>query len=484
MLTCACTLVLDPDNLPPRTDAAIDGPPPVDANLEMVRVDRVVPSTVLEGTGAGGGRPALLVLEGANLDGSAMVTVALDGPAPGQATLVGYVAANDSGSAALAVRIPVLPELAQGATRKLNISLTQGGATRTAAVTIMGLGELDLTEATMASAPTVQTYSHIEMSSDVRFTGTDPVRLHATADIAISHKLDVSAQGMTAGPHGCGGGASEGAGTCTPGGGKAGTNALAGGSGGGGGGFGAPGTAGQGASPGGPGEATGRETLVPIVSTAGVAGNRGNGGGGGGKGLAGLGTPGGPGGGGGGVIFLDAGGDITVTGTGAIAATGGTTSAGSGGGGGGSGGAVLVRAGGTITAPGVWLSAAGGMGAAGQSNNGGPGGVGRIRIDAAAGSLAGMASAPMPFRGPSWDKAAPVLVNSIPNLTMLGQPGRPFPLRLNGDAVAAPATPGVDGEATVRLPLVRGKNEVCAIAEAGMLQPESVTCIELFYTGG
>ena len=481
-----CTLVLDPDNLPPRTDANVDATivdAAIDADPSRLRIDSVEPATIREGTGAGGGRPAIVVLRGEALVGGAEVTVALAGADPGEAMLAGYVASVDGTSAALAVRIPVLPELAVGQTRMLELHVKQGDVVRSAALNVTGLGELVLNGPTAAAAASVQTYSRIEVRGAVHFTGSDPVQLHATADIAITRKLDVDASGATPGPHGCGGGASEGAGSCTPGGGHQGTNALAGGSGGGGGGFGAPGTAGVGATPGAPGDPTGRDTLVPIVSASGVAGNRGNGGGGGGKGLAGLGTPGGAGGGGGGVIWLQAGGDIVVSGSGAIAATGGSTTGGSGGGGGGSGGAILVRAGGTISAPGVWLSAAGGPGGDGQNNDGGPGGIGRVRVDAAEGNVAAMAAQPMAFRGPSWDKATPSLVTTIPNLTLLGQPGRAFPLRLNDAPVMSPATPGVDGRTTIRLPLAPGLNDVCAIAEPNMLQPESVSCVQLFYTG-
>ena len=59
-----------------------------------------------------------------------------------------------------------------------------------------------------------------------------------------------------------------------------------------------------------------------------------------------------------------------------------------------------------------------------------------------------------------------------------------FGLRLNDSALLASATPGADGKARITdLPLVRGRNQLCAVAEPGMLQPESLACVELFYTG-
>ena len=125
VLCGACTLVLDPGNLPPRTDAQQDGPPPIDAFLSMLEIDRVEPTAILEGTGAGGGRPALLVLHGRNLDGSATVTAELVGPNPVMLTIGedDYTAAIDSAQAAVAVRIPVLPDLAAGAARTLRLTV-------------------------------------------------------------------------------------------------------------------------------------------------------------------------------------------------------------------------------------------------------------------------------------------------------------------------------------------------------------------------
>ncbi len=469
----ACTLVLDPGNLPPQTDAQPIDARSIDADPGLLAIDRVEPTTILEGTGAGGGRAALFVLHGRSLVGSATVTAELVGPTTVALPLGedDYAATFDGAMAGIAVRIPVLPDLAAGAPRTLRLTVTQGLVSASKDVTVLGLGELTLPDA----APLAAMYSQITVNGAVHFTGTAPVRLAATGEVRLTARLDVNATMDTPGPHGCAGAAGGGQGTCTPGGGGAGTGAVGNG---GGGGFGAPGTGG-GDNGGAPGAATGRDTLVKLLSDAGEAGNRGNGGGGGsGGGL------GGKGGGGGGVLYLAAGGDITVTASGAIEADGGAGSNGSGGGGGGSGGAILVRAGGMITAPSAWLSAEGAAGGMGTTGTGGAGGIGRIRLDAAAGNLAGMATRPMAFRGPSWDRTNPVLVDTAPNLVLLGQPGRAFGLRLNDVEVATPATPGANGQAAIRLTLERGRNEVCAVAEPGMLLPESLSCIELFYTGG
>jgi hypothetical protein len=486
-LCAGCSVIYNVDNLPiaadaPPPDAAPDAP--IDADPALLSITSVTPPAILEGTGAAGGRPALLVVHGVSLVGAAVVTVAFVEPSLAPPTLDGYDAAPDGTEAGVAVRIPVLTDLAAGATRTLRVTVAQGAVQRTIDVRVEGLDELRLTGPTATAAPTAQTYARIEIVGGVHFAGADPVRLTATGDIAISAKLDGDAQGATPGPHGCAGGSATSQGSCTPGGGGAGVNAstlgLSSGGGGGGGGFGAPGTGGSGQGGGTAGDPTGRPSLVPIVSAPGVAGNRGNGGGGGGKGLA---SAGGVGGGGGGVIYLAAGGDITVTGAGAIAASGGTSTGGSGGGGGGSGGAILLRAGGAITAPGVWLAAPGGAASTGATNAGGAGGVGRIRVDAAAGDATAMATNPGPFRGAAWAPTTPTIVRGAPTFTLRGEPGRAFAIRLD-DAPVADATPGVDGTAAISgLALAIGHHQLCAVVEPDALVPESLSCVELYYTG-
>ncbi len=473
MVCGACTIILDPDNLPPQTDARPLDARSIDADPSQLAIDRVEPDTIFEGIGSGGGRPALLVLYGRSLVGSATVTAELIGPGTGLATLVDHAATVDGTQAAITVRIPVMADLARGVPRTLRLTVTQGGASDSVDVTVTGLAEL-----TLPGPITDPQYSRITVGGPVHLMGSDPVVLNAVADIEISAKLDGNAAGQTPGPFGCAGGTGGAPGGCTPGGGHAGTGALGGG---GGGGFGAPGTGGGGGTTsGGPGETTGGETLVPIVGGANVAGNHGNGGGGG----AGGATLGGKGGGGGGVLYLTAGGDVRVLAGGALEAKGGDGTGGTGGGGGGSGGAILVRAGGTLTAPAGRLSAAGGgVG----SGNGGVGGLGRIRVDGAAGDVAAIAYAPMAWRGPAWRLDARTLIDTPATeatVVLLGQPGRAFGLRVNDHALAASATPGIDGSVTVGdLPLLVGKNQLCAVVDPNVLMPESLSCIDVFYTG-
>ncbi|KAB2883298.1 MAG: hypothetical protein F9K40_23065, partial [Kofleriaceae bacterium] len=273
-LLAGCSIIYNPDNLPPLTDAQeIDAPidAPIDSNPDLLEITGVSPSSIFEGIGAGGSRPVVLTLDGMAIVGDAQVAVELmESSEP--ATLVAFDAVPDGTQGGVIVRIPVMDDLDAGMTRTLRITITQGTVTKMADVTVHGLDELTLMTSPVATTVNPPVYSKITVASNVHFTGTEPVILKATANIDVMGALDANAAGNIAGPHGCNGGAMEAAGGCATGGGSPGSNAsilgLNAGSGGGGGGFGAPGTIG-GASGGAPGMATGNEALVPIVTSPG-----------------------------------------------------------------------------------------------------------------------------------------------------------------------------------------------------------------------
>ena len=494
LLPCgACSILYNTDNLPPPSDAQpIDvsdiDVALIDADPAQLTLTATIPTTIFEGVGAANGRPALLRLQGTSLIGTATVTAELVGGGM-QPEVVAYDANLDGTEAALALRIPVLTDLAATVPRTLRITVNQGGTMQSIDAMVMGLDELPLT-GTFAAPAAPARYSRIDVTGNVHITGTAPLRLEATAGIRIAARLDGNAPapvaaGGVGGPGACSGGAAEGAGNCTPGGGGAGVNGallgLGNGGGGGGGGFGAAGTGGSGMGAGGVGMAIGNDMLVPLVGGATPEeSNRGNGGGGGGGGA--LGAAGGAGGGGGGVIALVAGGDVTVEGTGAIEVAGARSSGGSGGGGGGSGGGILLRVGGTLTAPGVWLSAPGGAASTGSNNAGGPGGVGRVRVDSAAGPVDGMITMAAKVRGPAWALTTPVIATTLSSVTLTGEPGRAFQIRLN-DVAAPNATPGIDGTVPITgLPWRRGLNTLCAVARTDRLVAESLACIDVYLT--
>ena len=92
------------------------------------------------------------------------------------------------------------------------------------------------------------------------------------------------------------------------------------------------------------------------------------------------------------------------------------------------------------------------------------------------------ATTPVAVRGPAWPVATPVVAASLPSVTLTGEPGRTFQLRLN-DTAAPSATPGIDGTTTITgLPWRRGKNQLCAVARNDRLVAESLACVDVYLT--
>lgn len=497
-LSTGCTIIFDADDLRhrdampslPVPDAEPPDAIPVDADVTMLEVTGASPESVDEGVGGEGGRPALIQILGSQIAGDAIVTVEFVEASLAPPLLVDIGRAPSGNSIAAAVQIPVLSDLAAGATRTLRLTVSQndGNTVGFVDVPVNGLDELTIDSSPRTAASLAAKYSHIDVTAAVHFTGTAPVRLVATGDIVISALIDVDGVGATAGVQGCAGGPATMNGGCA--GGTAGASSTIGaGAGGGGGGYGTAGSPGTNASAtllGGAGGGTsGNDMLIPFLTAGTGAGNRGAGGGGGGNST--VGAAGGPGGGGGGVILLQAGGDIVVSGAGAIRSKGGDGAGAGGGGGGGAGGAILVRAGGTISGA-AWLSAPGGAGAPG-TNAGGAGGVGRIRVDAPDGDVPGMASEPAAIRGPAWDDSVPVIMReSGTAFQMRGPPGRMVGVTLDGDA-AGNFTIGTNGTKTVSdvdLELGLGVHELCVVYtdfgdDPDTSLPEALSCVTVAY---
>lgn len=492
MVLAGCSILYNPDNLESTDAAVIDAPidAPTDADPNVFSISGVEPTAIDEGVGAANGRPALFILQGFSLIGdTANVSLQIMDMPTAVPTLVDFAIADNATQGGVAIRIPVIPELAEGATATLRISVTQSGVTETEDVMIRGRDELTLTSAAQPELVNGQLYSQITVpaAANVHFAGADVIRLRATAGITIDGVVDGDAIGATPGPHGCLGGGSDSPGNCSTGGGRQGASAamlsLNAGSGGGGGAFGAVATGGSGAMAGMPGMPTGNEMLVPIESAVDQEGNRGNGGGGGGAGL--LNAPGGVGGAGGGVLYVKAGGDITVGAMGALRVRGGNgTVANNSGGGGGSGGALLVRAGGTIMSTTRWLSAPAGTGGigGGQVNGGGAGSAGRIRVDTGGGDVTAMANNPNPVQGPAWSSTVAHTSETAQFTAQLrGRPQTAFGIELN-DVSIGDAMTGLSGTVNVNMTLRPGKNTLCALAAAGGAE-EAVTCVDVFYSG-
>jgi hypothetical protein len=500
-LGSGCSLILDTGDLPQRPDGRpgeIDaGPPdapPVDANRMDFSVDSADPTELFEGAGAKG-VPVVVRFYGMNIIDPTVAAAWSDGFADA-VTVVESHASNTFDEIAVALRVPVRPDLDEGACGGVSIrfDFMQAGATMADAVDVPLHCLDELTD--INALDSAKTYSRIVVTAARSFAPTDPAPvLRAVEDIQISAALDVDAEGRIAGPgSGCDGGTAGASSSCT-GGGAAGMGGgtITEGGGGGGGGYHTDGGGGAGVA----GIMHGRDMLVPLAM-AGTEGNHGSGGGGGGDGT--LGNPG-VGGGGGGTIQLIAGGEIVVSagalvrarGADGTAGTGGLGASG-GGGGGGSGGAILVRAGAGVRFIGgtfPWLTAPKGAGGTSPGNDGGAGSDGRVRIDqpVTTPSFSAMVTGAGAAGGPAWDPAAPVLV-TFPEVVLVlrGQPGM-YGIILGDDPIANE----MGGNVTITLGsrdvtvsgLDRGPNRICALyAPIGFPdaeRPEAQTCVDVFY---
>ncbi|MEZ4364860.1 MAG: hypothetical protein R2939_01070 [Kofleriaceae bacterium] len=493
VLGAGCSIVFDTDDLP-RVDAPIIDATPADAAPDAdptaLDVTGVVPATALEGTGADGGRPLVALVSGSNIAGDVVVTAAFTDGAHETLDLVeAPVRAAGGNQVALALRLPVDDTCASG-TRTVAITLAQAGVSDTATIEVTCLPELTLAAGDVEVASLSPRYSRIEVTGAVHFNGSTPAILRATAGVTLGALLDVDAAGVTAGVHGCGGGAATANGGCGDSGGRGGADGTLAGAdaqSGGGGGFGTPGQDGDGAAR---GAASGNAMLVPLVSVdVNQPGNRGNGGGGGGAGA--LTGAGGTGGGGGGSLAIFAGGRVTLAGgglraTGAAGTSGGA--AGGAGGGGGSGGAILLRAGGgVLDATGAWMSAAGGSGGDSSPNgvgDGGDGGLGRIRLDAPGAVDLTAVTTPPPQRGPMWDTATPLVARGGSlTTTLFGGTNSAYGIRVDGSN-ALDVTFTSNPMEALTVPLMPGRHEVCAMYTANAMVTtsgldETQACIDV-----
>lgn len=516
LLLSACSILYNPNNIdegrvdaqradtntpidaPTESDAPIDqmtiDEMPIDMMLDMgpqldIEIGAVEPAFLVEGTGSGGSRPALLVLDVAHYSGVDTVITASQIDDNGALQTVGIVetrVSTDKSKLGLALQIPVLVSTPQGTTRTFTITVAQMGSSAQKTITVNGLDELTVTNNTVnTNTPLRPLYSQVRLNN-AHFVGANPALIRSASDIVITNGVDVDGSGSTAGAHGCAGGAAATAGGCNPGGGGGGASSgLGAGAAGGGGGFGANGSAGAGNGAGGAGQATGSEWLATLTTGTGAAGNRGNGGGGGGNGTLGG---GGIGGGGGGVLELTANGALTVMTGGFASAKGGNGTTGSGDGGGGSGGAIVVRAGGGISAPAAWIRAAGGTGAGAGATKAGDGAGGRIRVDSSTTTdVSAMVQGLVPKRGANWLAGAPLMTGTAAQTIMLvGAVGQAYGINFN-NAAQTDATIGAGNTIGVDVTLVKTGtdspfNTLCAInPTANLGNLESVRCIEMLY---
>jgi hypothetical protein len=462
-----------------------DGAPEADADPAALDF-RILPAELFEGEGSALVeadldlvRPVPIVLRGQNLSDD--MTVVVDG-AGFDRSLVDEIAVSDDGTwAALALRIPIRPELAQGMFETLELRGENAAGDVTRGLTVRGLDSFEHGGGLLDTGTTAiaARYSHVVLEGAIAARGAAPVRLIATAGIAVSGSLRADASGAAPGAGGCAGGAIATAAPCGDGAGG-GAGPL---SGGGGGGFGAAGSGGTGDGGAGGGQATGDGTLVPLPPAEGSL-SRGSGGGGGGQ-LLNL-TGGQPGGGGGGVVELTTGAVLRLGGSALVSANGvsGGISAscllGGGSGGAGSGGAILLRAGASLAAgQGAQVRAAGGAATGTGNCIGGAGGAGRIRIDSP--DLGDLVDEPAAQRGAMFSRDVPVVTrDEILAVSMRGAPGATYDLYLGeSDEPETSVTADGSGLGTADVALEPGFNRICISGSAAdeLSYPEARNCL-------
>lgn len=519
-----CSLIYNPNNLPgvpgeagAPGEAGIDAPPDappdaeivLDADPTMLTLESIAPSSIDEGQGDGGSRPALIVIGGHQIiDNNTTVEITAD---TGTALLAlgSPVIANNGNWIALSVTVHVDPALAKGKTRSLTVKVTQtlppelGGMTKSASLsgklTLIGYDELvpanlPMTGGKINSPALDPQYSKVDLSglSPANFGGADRAKLRAVSAIKTAALNATGATGAATAvageAGGCNGGAPASPGSCPGSSGGAGVNnGLLNGGGGGGGGFVGAGSPGAGQGAGGAGAGNGDEQITTYDIRNGIRQNQAGGGGGGGPTLPLIGQviPGGGGGAGGGSIELTAGGDLTV---GMVTANGGPGQAPglAAGGGGGAGGLVMLRADGKLTASGTISVQGGAAGSGNLFNDGGKGADGRVRWDAPAGSAPTVAAGTRTVhRGPSFLLTEQVFRITDPTIAVIGTPGDRFDVSVENEGTVytgGRTSIAGTGMGVFSPPVHQGLNHVCILLDGGTPKTsEAEKCVDVAF---
>lgn len=481
-----CSLIYNPSNLPPvDKDAGTDAPPDaeviLDADPTMLALTSVTPTTIYEGDGIEGSRPAVLVIHGMQIIEGAQVTLTEHGTTNAIASLT--VDNSKAGVSAngfdLAVPVSAAIDPNMGPIG-VDITVTQGtGAsmvsktlpaipTDPAPVTLQGLPELD---ATAVLTPGTHEYSRIKVAALGVMPGAVGLDLRVHSSVEITGALTANAMGQLAGAGGSNG--------------PPGANALATGAvgsgpapgmpSGGGGGFGTPGLKGASGADSGTGGTPQVKSLAANKGSSGAAGS------------GGLSAAGGAAGGSGGTIVVTAGGMVTIGAAQAIGGNGSNpTVIGHGdAGGGGSGGLVLLRSNGPMMVNDIDVS--GGVGTTG--GNVGHGGLGRIRLDAPNVVAPTALHSATVFRGPMFATNTPLITREErPEITVTGQDMQAFGYYVIAEdgSIRGPHMVSIlSGQNTFPLqdPLFRGLNTVCLLVGDSDLTAldEAKNCITLAF---
>ena len=465
-----CSLLYNPNDLPPRFDAMPDAQMIVDANPVALAIASVEPAVLREGTGDGGSRREVLVLTGTNIAQTG-VTVEITAAAD-QADVPMFTLDTDAmqidaygENIAIPITLPVDVGLNAGETVKLDIKVTQddGAGTPVAVVVsgkleLVGYNEYDAA-APLAADAAGNVFSRVRLSTGTLPPppGDGPIYIHSnsslslTAPVVLDGKTSATADvGGAGGPNAGDGGA----------GGKGGLQ------------FGSTGTPGTGPA----GGLSNGGNAAPFggdeaLATLALDRNRGSGGGGGNSGT--LAARGGNGGGGGGAIALSADGNVTLGSVSAKGAPGEVAgSAGLGApstdGGAGSGGVIVVRAGGMVMT-GV-LDVAGGA----ASN------PGRVRVDASEAAGIPMSA----YRGPMFVNLPEVVASERPTLEVVGGANNQLQYYIShagNNEGPYPLTLGTNGRKMFepQVPLKKGRSTICLLVPGADTNSPTKNCASL-----
>lgn len=450
-----CSLLYDPKGLPPAADAPVDSPPPI--FCDQLELQDVTPPILVEGSGVGGSRPGIIVINGKNLvKENTMVSIAAaegSSRTPVMTIDNANLEIGDFGTLlAVSIVLPIDATLKDEMV-PLDVTVAQDcpGGRVTKTIT-QKLALKTLAELTDAAAPLlggVHEYSQINVEAGTlapALNQTSPIILRSTSSVKITNAISLDAAGRTGGPAG-------------------GTGGLGGAA------LGGVGTPGTGPAAGQPSAGVGRFDNTDLGLSTLSNPNRGSGGAGCDGSVLGA---GGNGGGSGGSIEIFAAGTLEVAAISARGAAGAPGAAGAGGGG--SGGVILLRAGGALTAGNINVA------------GGGTGHPGRARYDA--GGPATVSEGPLGdehYRGPMFVDPPLMTRSATPELTVSAKPlsGARYFFVNNSGNLRGPFDITIGGEGTSRITpnedLYRGSNQICLVVEKATATSATRNCIDLAY---
>ncbi|MCW5807555.1 MAG: hypothetical protein KIT31_34680, partial [Deltaproteobacteria bacterium] len=222
-----CSLIYNPNNLPePATDGKLPPDAPdaqiiLDADPSALELTRVTPAVLVEGTGTGGGRAVVVVIEGRQIVPGAKVEIGPHGGLGVAKILVDNDKVDvsaDGNMIAVPVVVEVDPALGANDSVRLDVTVRQPGGegevVRTLAggpndepiLSLQGLDELDDEDPEPRQlAAGVHEFSTVNITTGGLAAAANqaaPIIVRARGSITIGGTTSVSAAGRTPGPTG------------------------------------------------------------------------------------------------------------------------------------------------------------------------------------------------------------------------------------------------------------------------------------------